>query len=69
LPARDGWLREQEIARWKTDRDNGPAYCERFYRDYGEGGRDLRGAPIPCMFDDLPECVAAPEARYKSYRR
>lgn len=57
-------LREAEIARCKADRHNDPAFCERFYEDYGQGGgRNLRGVPIPRLFDDLPECEAAREAR------
>ncbi len=62
-------LREQEIANCKAEARNDPAYCERFYKDFGEGGRNLNGAPIPRKFDDLPECVAAREARRNSTRR
>ena len=62
-------LREQEIAKCKADRHNDPAWCERFYKDYGEGGRHFDGRPIPRLFDDLPECVAAHEARRRKSRR
>ncbi|MCK6371362.1 MAG: hypothetical protein L6Q83_08585 [Gammaproteobacteria bacterium] len=62
-------LREQEIAKCKADRHNDPAWCERFYRGYGEGGRHFDGRPIPRLFDDLPECVAAHEARRRKSRR
>jgi hypothetical protein len=52
-----------------SDRHNDPAWCERFYKDYGEGGRHFDGRPIPRLFDDLPECVAAHEARRRKSRR
>lgn len=61
-------LREAEIASCKADKRNDPAWCERFNKDYGQGGRTIHGAPRPRMFDDLPECVAAREAQQGTRR-
>lgn len=47
------------VEKWKKDQ----AYCERFYRDYGE--RTAVGRPA--FFYDLPECVQAFE--YRKYRK
>ena len=55
-------LRDREIAKCKTDGRNDPGYCERFWKDYGNAVRTARGM-TPRMFDDLPVCVAAFEAR------
>ena len=52
-------LRKAEIEKCQQDKRNDPGYCERFYKDYGEGGRTLHGTQRPRMFDDLPECVEA----------
>lgn len=62
-------LREAEIAKCKAEKRSDPQYCERFWKDYGEGGRNINGAVRPRLFDDLPECVAAHEARSHSGRR
>jgi len=56
-------MRESEIATCKAERGNDPAYCERFYRDLGDATRLPNGTMKPRMFDDLPECVAAHDAR------
>ncbi|MGC1522024.1 MAG: hypothetical protein WA803_10840, partial [Steroidobacteraceae bacterium] len=56
-------LRELEIAKCKADKDNDPAYCERFWKDYGNPTRIARGGMTPRMFDDLPVCQAAFAAR------
>lgn len=57
-------LRESEIARCKAEkRSNDPGYCERFYRDLGNATRLPNGGFRPRMFDDLPECIAAFQAR------
>lgn len=56
-------LREAEIARCKASERNDPAYCERYWRDYGNAVRRPNGTMTPRMFDDLPVCVAAYEAR------
>lgn len=63
-PIRDGL-----IADCKQDKRNDPGWCERFYSDYGEAGRTASGAIRPRMFDDLPECVAAMEARKTTSRQ
>ena len=56
-------LREMEIAKCKADGQNDPAYCERYWKDYGNRVRTPNGTMTPRMFDDLPICVAAFEAR------
>jgi hypothetical protein len=56
-------LRDAEIAKCKTDQNNDPAYCERFWRDYGNSVRTAHGGTVPRMFGDLPTCVAAFKAR------
>lgn len=56
-------LREMEIAKCKADSHNDPDYCERYWRDYGSAVRHANGTVSPRMFDDLPICVAAFEAR------
>ena len=39
------------------------AYCERFFRDYGWGSRTSSGNRNVRLFDQIPECVEAFEAR------
>lgn len=56
-------LREAEIEKCKKNKRADPKFCERFYADFGQGGRAADGTIILRMFDDLPECVAAFEAR------
>jgi hypothetical protein len=56
-------LRDAEIARCKADTHNVPGYCERYWSGYGNAVRGANGTTIPRMFDDLPVCVAAFEAR------
>jgi hypothetical protein len=56
-------LREAEIAKCKADGRNDPGYCERFWSDYGNAHRLPNGVMSPRMFDDLPECVSAAQAR------
>ncbi len=56
-------LRDTEIAKCKADSHNDPAYCERYWKDYGNGMRGADGVMIPRMFSDLPVCVAAFKAR------
>jgi hypothetical protein len=55
-------LREMEIEKCKADKQNDPAYCERYWKDYGNSRRTANGT-IPRMFDDLPVCQAAFKAR------
>jgi len=62
-------LREAEIAKCKADKRNDPAFCERYWRDYGDAGRTVDGRFRPRLFDDLPECVAAREARQRNTER
>ncbi len=61
-------LRKEEIEKCKADRHNDPEFCERFFKDYGEGGRTVHGAVRPRMFDDLPECVDALNERNRRAR-
>jgi len=56
-------LRDAEVAKCKADQRNDPAYCERFWKDYGVAKRGANGGTIPRMFDGLPVCVAAFKAR------
>jgi|GEM_PF-979752 hypothetical protein len=56
-------LREMEIEKCKADKHNDPAYCERFWKDYGNAVRTASGGMVPRMFDDLPVCQAAFKAR------
>jgi hypothetical protein len=57
-------LRDAEIARCK-EQGKDAAYCERYWSDYGSATRLANGNMRPRMFDELPECVAAHEARRK----
>ena len=61
-------LRAAEIANCKEQEGNDPAWCERFYADYGDGGRTVEGAFRPPMFHDLPECLDALEERKRRFR-
>jgi hypothetical protein len=56
-------LRDAEIAKCKADKSNDPAYCERYWKDYGNERAGATGGTIPRMFWDLPICVAAFKAR------
>jgi hypothetical protein len=56
-------LREIEIEKCKADQHNDPAYCERFWKDYGNAVRGANGVMVPRMFSELPVCVAAFKAR------
>jgi hypothetical protein len=56
-------LRDMEIAKCKADSQNDAAYCGRYWKDYGNRVRTPNGTMTPRMFDDLPVCVAAFEAR------
>ena len=56
-------LRDMEIAKCKADAHNDPAYCDRYWKDYGNSVRGANGKMVPRMFDDLPICVAAFKAR------
>ena len=56
-------LREKEIAKCKADAHNDPDYCGRYWKDYGNAIRRLNGTMTPRMFDDLPVCIAAFDAR------
>ena len=56
-------LREAEIEKCKTDETKDPAWCERYYKDYGNATRGPEGKYTPRMFDDLPPCVQAREKK------
>jgi hypothetical protein len=58
-------MRDAEIARCKTEQGKDAAYCERYWSDYGAASRRPNGTVKPRLFDDLPECVRAFEARKK----
>lgn len=42
-----------------------PGYCQRYYSDHGAAVRLETGYVRPALYSDLPECVAAWEARRK----
>jgi hypothetical protein len=56
-------LREAEVAKCKASRPDDPAYCDRYWSDYGNAKRLPNGTMSPRMFDDLPICVQATQAR------
>jgi hypothetical protein len=56
-------LREMEIEKCKAAQHNDAAYCERFWKDYGNTVRGANGVMVPRMFSELPVCVAALKAR------
>lgn len=58
-------LREAEIQNCIVEQRKDPGYCRRYWRDYGAAVRLPNGKFRPRLFDDLPECVAAFEARRK----
>jgi hypothetical protein len=62
-------LREAEIAKCKQTETTDPARCERFYADFGAGGRTISGGTLPRMFHDLPECLEAEQERRRRASR
>ena len=58
-------LREAEIKRCIEEQGREPDYCQRYWRDYGDATRLANGRMQPRKFDELPECVAAYDARRK----
>ena len=62
-------LRAAEIEECKATRRSDPAFCERFFADFGDAGRTASGTIRPRMFDDLPECVQARQERSGRSRR
>jgi hypothetical protein len=58
-------MRDAEIKRCVEEQRRDPAYCERYWSDLGNATRLPNGRVLPRKFDDLPECVAAHEARKK----
>jgi hypothetical protein len=52
-------LQSAEIAKCQQDKQNDPAWCERFNADFGDAARTMSGTMRPRMFDDLPQCVDA----------
>ena len=52
-----------------TRRQDVKEYCERFYSDFGQGGRTASGHFRQPMFNDLPECQAFREAEEQSQDR
>jgi len=55
--------REQLIQNCVTNRRSSQEYCERYYSDYGAPQRIDEQYVRPALYMDLPECVAAWEAR------
>ena len=61
-------LRNAEIERCKADTHNDPAFCERFYRTYGDSTFTADGTFVPRLFDNLPECVLLDKERKRRLR-
>ncbi|MET0659225.1 MAG: hypothetical protein ABW110_13825 [Steroidobacteraceae bacterium] len=61
-------LRDAEIDKCKNEQGKDPGYCERYWSDYGNAVKLPNGNYRPRLFDDLPECVRAFEARKKLNR-
>ena len=62
-------LREDAIEECITSnprRRNVEEYCDRFYSDFGQGGRTESGHFRQPMFNDLPECQQYREAEAQS---
>lgn len=55
--------REQLIQDCINIKRKSPGYCERYYSDYGAAAKLETGYVRPALYMDLPECVAAWEAR------
>jgi len=63
-------LRAAAIEECKASpRRSDPAYCDRFYADYGDAGLTESGHTRPRMFNDLPECVLAEQEWRNRSRR
>ena len=56
-------MREAEIKRCIEEQYKDPGYCQRYWSDLGNAVKLPNGKFQPRMFDDLPECLAAQEAR------
>lgn len=56
----------EECLTSNTRRRNVEEYCERFYSDFGQGGRTESGHFRQPMFHDLPECQEFHEAEAQS---
>lgn len=56
-------LRDAQITKCKADPHNDPDHCEHFWASYGDAYRRPNGTMAPRMFDDLPVCVKARQAR------
>jgi hypothetical protein len=56
-------LREAEIEKCKADETKDPAWCDRYYQDYGNATQGPEGKYTPRMFDDLEPCVQAREMK------
>jgi hypothetical protein len=71
--------RQQAINQCMADRASGNRgsrssrdardHCERFYADFGQGGRTQSGGFRKRMFHDIPECQAFYEAERVTRRR
>jgi len=61
-------LRKAEIDKCINEQRKDPAYCNRFYADYGAGGRTIHGTVRPRMYHDLPVCLEAESKRHGKAR-
>jgi hypothetical protein len=72
-------LRQDAINQCMADRASGNRgsrnsrdaleYCERFYADFGQGGRTQSGGFRQRMFHDIPQCQAFYDAERATRRR
>lgn len=57
--------RERLIQNCIKSQDQSQEYCERYYSDFGDAQRISPAQVRPALYMNLPECVAAREARAK----
>ena len=72
-------LHQDAISQCMADRESGDRgsrnsrdareYCERFYADFGQGGRTQAGGFRQRMFHDIPECQAFYDAERAARQR
>ena len=56
-------VQEQKIQTCIEVDKQDPDYCRRFFKDYGWGSVTASGTRNPRLFDEIPECIAAFNAR------
>lgn len=56
-------MREERIERCKADGSKSDEHCETYWSDFGDAVRINPRQVRPALFYDLPECIAAKQAR------